>query len=421
VFVCILVLHGTYIRSRSAEDAPTADWLVFARLLVCAIGLTLGLIMISKVLPLGFGAKMLLFFGLATVVSAISCPYRTTVLGYSSLLVGASVLMIGLTYSARNIIELQKIEQVWFLTVAALVVKDAIVGLVTPQMLPGEEVARLGMSVTHPTELSLLAVLVFWLSFTRHPESYSVARWLLRIFLIFVIIAARTRISIMTFVLAGFVRLILLARDPLKRSIVVSATAGALLTFLILNISFSQPWATGTIDYLRRGQTKASLTTLTSRTLIWNHVLPKTLETPIIGHGYGVSRLTMGRPRNAGFQPLHCHNAMLEVFFSTGFLGLFPFMLILVYSLKWIWDYARLRAAFSTDLALHAVCCVVILLGSSFSEAILGVRLSPIQPLFFLYLLALDRKVALGNVPVRSEGRRLLAEQSIRQPLMVCR
>jgi O-antigen ligase len=269
--------------------------------------------------------------------------------------------------------------------------------------------------------LSLLAVLIFWLSFTRHPESYAAARWLLRVFLIFVIIAARTRISIITFVLAGFARLILSARDPLKRFVAVSATAGVLLTFLILNISFSRPWATGTIDYLRRGQTKASLTTLTSRTLIWNHVLPKTLETPIIGHGYGVSRLTMGRPRNAGFQPLHCHNALLEVFFSTGFLGLFPFMLTLAYSLKWIWDYARLREVFSTDLALHAVCCVVILLGSSFSEAILGVRLSPVQPLFFLYLLALDRKVALGNVPVRSESRRLLAEQSIRQPLMVCR
>lgn len=421
MFVCILVLHGTYIRARAAEDVPTTDWLVFARLLACAAGFTLGLVMISKVLPLGFGAKILLFFGLATMVSAIGCPYRTTVLGYSGLLVGASVLMIGLTYSARNVTDLRKIENIWFLTVAALVVKDAIVGLATPQMLPGEEVARLGMSVTHPTELSLLAVLVFWLSFTRHPESYSIARWLLRIFLIFVIIAARTRISIMTFVLAGFVRLILLARDPLKRFIVVSATAGALLMFLILNISFSQPWATRTIDYLRRGQTKASLTTLTSRTLIWNHVLPKTFETPIIGHGYGVSRLTMGKPHNAGFQPLHCHNAVLEVFFSTGFLGLFPFMLILIYSLKWIWDYARLRAIFSTDIALHAVCSVVILLGSSFSEAILGVRLSPIQPLFFLYLLALDRKAVLSSVSVHSENRCLPAKQSIPQPLLACR
>jgi hypothetical protein len=108
----------------------------------------------------------------------------------------------------------------------------------------------------------------------------------------------------------------------------------------------------------------------------------------------------MGKPRYAGFQPLHCHNAVLEVFFSTGFLGLFPFMLILAYSLKWIWDYPRLRQVFSTDLAPHAVCSVVILLVSSLSEASLGVRLSPFQPLFFFYLLALDRRIMLSPAPI---------------------
>jgi O-antigen ligase len=293
---------------------------------------------------------------------------------------------------------LRKIEKLWFLTVGALVVKDTIISLTTPGTLPGEDVARLGMTVTHPTELSLLATLVFWLSFTSGPEKYSFVKWLLRAFLIFVIIAAKTRISIIAFMLAGFVRFIVSARDPLRRFIVVSATTGTLLTFLLLNLSFSQPWATRTVGYLKRGQDKVGLSTLTSRTLIWRHVLPKTLETPIIGHGYGVSRLTMGKPRYAGFQPLHCHNAMLEVFFSTGLLGLFPFILFLAYSLKWIWDYPRLREVFSTDLTLHAVCSVVILLGSSLSEAILGVRLSPVQPLLFLYLLALDRKVALCRV-----------------------
>lgn len=413
VFVGILVLHGTYIRSRSAEDVPTADWLVMARLLACTIGLVLGLMMIPRILPLGFGAKMLLLYGLATVVSAARCPYQTTVLGYSGLLLGATVLTMALAYNAKTVPQLCKIEKLWYLTIGALIVKDAIIGLMTPQTMGGEDVGRLGINVTHPTELSLMATLVFWLSFTKRPEKYAFAKWLLRAFMVFVIVAAKTRISIIAFVMAGFVRFIVTSKDPLRRLTLVSGIAGTLLTFLLLNVSFRQPWATQTVGYFQRGQDKAGLATLTSRTLIWHHVVPKTLETPIIGHGYGVSRLTMGRPRDAGFQPLHCHNALLEVFFSTGLVGLLPFVLALVYSLKWIWDYPRLREVFSTDLALRGVSCVVVLLASSQSEAILGVKLSPIQPLLFLYLFILDRSAAFAGAPVPLKRQHLSAKNTI--------
>jgi len=54
--------------------------------------------------------------------------------------------------------------------------------------------------------------------------------------------------------------------------------------------------------------------------------------------------------------------------------------------------FSMLRRVFSTDMALHAICVVAIFLFSCLFEPRLGVRLIPIQPLFFFYLLTLDRK-----------------------------
>ena len=79
VLVGILILHGTYIRSRSSVSVPTVDWLILARVLACAAGLGIGLFLIRKALPLGFGAKALLLYGLAASLSAVSCPYAKMV------------------------------------------------------------------------------------------------------------------------------------------------------------------------------------------------------------------------------------------------------------------------------------------------------------------------------------------------------
>jgi O-antigen ligase len=368
------------------------DWLVLARLLACAIGFTAGLILLTKNMPLGFGAKMVLLYGVAAGLSAVTSPYPTTVIGYFILLLGASVLMIGLTYSARNLAELETIEKVWFFTVGALVIKDTVTILVFPEMAPPGEVVRIGMGVTHAVELSSLAALVFWLSFRQERTRYGLLMWLLRALLIYVIIGARSRVSIAAFLLAGLFYLVFNSKDYLKRWITVSAGVGALSTFFLLSLCFNQGWANNIVAYARRGQEKAALTTFTGRTLIWKHAFAKSLEAPITGHGYGVSRLTMGQPRHSEWQPSHCHNEMLEVFFNTGILGLIPLTAMLTYSLAWIVNFSRLRQVFSRDLALHAVSVIVIFLFPCMFEPRLGVRLIPIQPLFFLYLLTLDRK-----------------------------
>lgn len=395
IFISILVFHGTFFRTRPSVVVPTMDWLVFARLLTCSIGFIVGVILIPKNVSWGFGAKILLLYVLATGISVINSPYPTIVSGYVILLLGAGVLMIALVYHAQNAVQLEKIEKIWLITVSVLILKDAITSLLFPEMQTVGEVRRFGMGVTHANALSIFAGLAFWISFKKERVKNSLFIWLFRSLLIFIIIGAISRVSIAAFLTGGLFYLFLNAkgsRNYFKRWIIVFSGVGVVSTFFLLSLSFNQGWATDVNDYLRRGQDKTALTTFTGRTLIWQHVLKKTLESPIIGHGYGISRLTMGELPTSDAQPSHCHNEVLEVFFNTGLLGLIPFLVMLMYSLKWMINYSRLSSLFSTDLALHAVCVIVMLLVSSMFEARIGGTLNPTQPLFFFYLLTLDRE-----------------------------
>lgn len=391
IFVCILVLHGTYFRTRPSVEVPTVDWLVFARLFVCAIGFIIGIILIPKNVSWGFGAKSILLYVLAAGISAIRSPYPIIVVGYFILLLGASVLMIALVYTAQNVIHLKKLEKIWFLTVSLLVLKDSIIGLLFPEMASAKAGPfRLGMGVTHANILSFLAGLLFWLSFKERVVRHPVILWLTRFFYIFVILLAQSRVSIAAFLIAGLFFFLFSTRDYFKRWIIVFGGIGTVVAFSLLLLSFGLRPATDVVDYMRRGQSKEELASFTGRTYIWPHVYKKAMESPIIGHGYGVSRLTMGEIPHVGFEPSHCHNEVLEVFFNTGLFGLIPFFAIFLYSLRWIKNFSRLRCVFSKTLTLHAVCVVVTLVTSSFFTSNVAGRLSPVQPLFFFYLLTLD-------------------------------
>ena len=166
----------------------------------------------------------------------------------------------------------------------------------------------------------------------------------------------------------------------------------------MLSLSFNQSWANNIVDYLERGQDKTGLSTFTGRMDIWRNAANQSLESPIIGHGYGVSRLTMKSLPD--FQPLHCHNEVLEVFFTTGILGLIPFVTMFAYSLKWITCSSWLSRTYSTTFTLHAICVVTMFFVSSLFEARIGGKLLPTHVLFFFYLLILDREKHFSNLRI---------------------
>jgi len=391
IFIAILVFQGTYFRIRPSDEIHTIDWLVLARLLTCSFGFIIGLVLIPKKVSWGFSAKIIILYVLATGISAVNSEYSIAVIGYFILLSGATMLMIALVYHAQNVVQLEKIEKVWFITVSVLIIKDAITGLLFPEMQVEGGVTRLGMGVTHANQLSFLAGLVFWLSFKQGRTKNSMILWILRIFLVFVIILSISRVSFAAFLFAGFFYYFFKNRDYLKRWIIVSSCLG-FLAFFILSLSLGLGWVDGIVDYTKRGQDKTSLSTFTGRTLVWQQVINKSLESPITGHGYGVSKFAIGPLPHSDHQPTHCHNEILEVYFNTGILGLIPFLVILIYSLKWIFNYSRLRRLFSIDLILHAICVIIMLFVSSMLEIRISGRLSPAQPLLFFYLLILDRE-----------------------------
>lgn len=392
VYVSILVLHGTYFRTRVAADVPTLDWYVVARLAACSIGFILGLRLAPRHIARGFGFKVSLCYVLATVASATTSPYRGTVIGYCILLTGAYFLMIGLVYAAEDSSQLQRLEKLWWVTISALIIKDVVTFILLPGLHPVSESggSRWGMGVTHANQISMFAAIAFWLSFGGRRAGKPQLVWLIRGFLFLVMMQAVSRVSLTAWLLGGFCYSFYANRNHIRRFVLVP-TSIALLAFFMLSLSLEFSWSSRVARYATRGQDKEGLSSFTGRTRIWRHVLRKVPRSPLIGHGYGVSRLTMGPIPGWDFRPSHCHNEFLEISFNTGLVGLASFLGMLVYSSRWLRRHTMLRRVFSKDTALHAACVITMLLLASMFEDRIGSKLSPIQPLFFLYLLALDR------------------------------
>ncbi len=399
LFVIILVLHGTYLRLRPANEIPTLDWVVLARLLACGAGAAVGVLMIPRGTSWGIGAKLLLAYALASVVTSFPSDYLVTSLGYSLLLLGLALLMIGMIYSAGSVEQVKRIERIWMVTVAILMVKDALTGLLMPvDPLPGE-VVRMGMGLTHANQLSLHAAILFWMSFGSGKPKHRTLTLLLRGFCLIVLVAAVSRGSFMAFVLGGLMFALFRGGRLLDRSILATVGTATVLSVFLLGLSFGQGWAGGILDYLVRGQDRTQLTSMTGRTAIWSHAIHEGLQSPLYGHGYGVSRFVMGSFQSGSpFTPAHAHNSFLEVFISSGILGLIPFFFLVVYCFRWVTRYFRLRKALTPDVANHAISVMVMLTPVLMIESAMAARITPVSALAFFYLLLLDREGHFRNM-----------------------
>ncbi len=395
IFVAIIVFHGTYLRIRPSNEIPTLDWVVFARLLSCAAGAAVGFWMIPRGTPWGNSGRFIMMYAVATMFSAITSDYTVTSFGYSALILGAGMLMVGMVYSARTVNQIKKIETIWLVTVGALMAKDAITGMLMPaEPLPGD-IVRLGMGLTHANQISMHAAIIFWLSFAISKAKYIIPARIFQAFCLFVLVSAVSRGGIAAFIIGGCVYVLFKRKSLMKRTIFAASGLIALASVFLIGLSFGQDWAQSIHDYLVRGQDRESLTSLTGRTEIWQFALSKALESPLIGHGYGVSRFAMREfpsPTYALFVPAHSHNSFLEAFLSTGIVGLIPFVLLFLRNLKWATGYYRLRRIFSPGIAHHAIIITFLLIPVIIIESTLASSLSPVHLLFFLYLLALDRE-----------------------------
>lgn len=402
VWVSIIVLTGTYLRVRDIEQAGQVDWLVAARLAACLLGAGIGIVLLRRGEPGGAGRLAVLAYIGAAACSAFFAPDRMLVLGYWVLLVGGLLLTLGLVASADEQ-RLLRLEKTWLVVMVALLVKDALIGILAPQLQEAygvEGPVRLGMGVTHANALGFGASLAFWLSFGRGDERSRGWLWLVRLLLLAIVVLSWSRNAMVSLVVAGFLRAWLLqSARPLEGFhvrwfLLGSAATVAVLVALLLAFNV-RPVVDAALAF-NRTTSLSSVTRLSGRAEIWPVAVQKILSDPlrmIFGHGFGASRLVLNDERQAlEFYAANAHNTLLEVALTTGILGVLAFSAVVLLSGRWLVRYRALSTWTPGGIALRAATTFGIILIHSVTESLWGTRLGPVTMLWVLYLAVGDRK-----------------------------
>jgi hypothetical protein len=406
VLISTLVLTGSYVRTRPADESNTADWLVMVQIGVCIAGGCLGVLLIRTHFLSGFGAKALLAYLVAIVVSGSFSDYRELVFGYWVLLAGAGLLCIGLISSSGTADSLRGLESVIFATLSAMLLKDTILNLFFLEVPDIDSLYRLGWSVTSPNSMGLTAAIAFGMSFIP-SEGIAGKIWKnsWRVLFFVIILLTRSRIALFALLVGIVVRWWFASRQSREiRSYALliaipCAIAGIGLLAVLSWLMGSSLMADG-VDFVNRGADRETMISVTGRTEIWPYALQRVSEGPlsiIFGYGYGASRFVLNENNwTATFYAFHAHNTFIEVILTTGLLGALPFLVLMAYSLKWFARFKELYRPLSLGFALRATTVVSSVLTSTMTEADLAVKIGPIAIVYLFYLLSLDRQAAFS-------------------------
>ncbi|MBN2326537.1 MAG: O-antigen ligase family protein [Candidatus Omnitrophica bacterium] len=409
LFILILFLQNAYIRVRAdTADAPTVDWLVLLRVFAFSLAIVIGFLIYPQKVKLGYGAKILIVLALSAFLSSLFSKYATLSLGYSLLLIGGTALMIGLVYHAKDRSQLERIEKIWLCIIVFILLKDTITGLFFQDTITTNGgIQRAGFGLTHPNRMGTLAAIAFVIMpAPPKKQFYPIAvNVLIRLFLLYVLYSCISRVAIACFLTGVFFYYVFNKYQIEKRFLFVSSFTGFFLAlFLFLN-SFDVQLTENSIQYLKRNQSDIQLQTLTGRTVLWDLALEQAWENPIVGYGFGVTRFAINFKGYRGSLESHAHNDFIEVFLARGFLGLIPFLLMCIYSLKWATHTFPIRKILGLSLSSHAAAVVIMLVFvSSMFQIQLNSNAGAPLLLFFFYILCLDRYKqlsSLAKVPVQ--------------------
>ena len=411
VLALILVLTGSYVRTRSVEEATAADWLILVQLGLSMSGGCLGVLLLRRHPVVGFGAKALGAYVVAVIVSGLFSSYFVITFGYWILLTGTSLLCIGLISSSVTQDSLRDVEGLILATLSFMLLKDSLIDALyfRPQVEKMEEMGiemyRFGMGSTSSNSMGLVAAIAFWMTF-RMPSEHGgsgILKYFWRSLFAVVVVLTRARIALVAVVGTAAIRWWFVhwhSRGVRSHVLLVAVPCLAASAALLLAMTslLGVPLATDALAFVNRGEDSETMMSVTGRTYIWPHAIDRILEGPvstIFGHGYGTSKFVLNNNNpNASFFAYHAHNTFLEVTLSTGLLSAIPFVALLVYSLKWLFRFSRVLKAFSLGFALRATTVVSAILSSTLTESELATKLGPVLVVFLFYVLALDRHEA---------------------------
>ncbi len=407
-WIAIIVFTGTYFRIRQEEASMQMDWLVLVRLFVCAFSMALGFFMFFKNKKFGFGAYSILFYVCAALLSVLFSQYKTLVVGYWILLSGAAFLTVALVQYSRTVEDLNIIEKSWFIVIVLILIKDTATSYLFPQLQMDYHVggpSRLGMGVTHANVFGAYASLSFWMSFFVDNKK-RVLMWIIRFACIAILVLSWSRSSMISFILAGFIRLWYANSIKSERALNVKyalfSGAAVALFFIILAVSFNLGGVVNTLDLFNRGQSLETIESMTGRTVIWPVVIRKifvSFANFIFGSGYGVSRLIINEGYDIpAFYAFNAHNTFLEILLSAGLMGLLAYASFFIYSLRYFVKFKSVVQNVSADVALRGVSIISIFTIHSLTESVFGSKIGPFNLLIFFYIAVLDKKFLTENV-----------------------
>lgn len=410
VLALILVTTGSFIRERAPDEYGSLDWVVIAQLGLALAGGCFGLLLLRRHSLSGFGARVLTAYILAILIAALFSPYLFQVMGYWILLAGACVLCMGLVSSSRTEMALRDIERAILSTVSFMLLKDTLVDAFyfRTQVDRMEELGigmyRFGMGSTSSNAMGLLAAVAFCMSFKsasgRRFGSFWGSLW--PGFFTIVLLLTRTRIALFALVVSSVVRWWFRrrARNVSSDSALVGfpCLAGGIVLVLIMAWLWNVPLVTGAVDFVNRGADSGTIGTVTGRTDVWSYALKRIFESPTataFGHGYGVSKLVLNENNwTASWSATHSHNTFLESVLSTGLMGTLPLVVLIIYSLGWLYRFWWMSRAFSLPFRLRAVMVVSAVLSSTMTESDLVTKIGPALIIYLFYVLSLDRHAA---------------------------
>jgi O-antigen ligase len=404
VWAMAIILTGTYLRNRSAEDVPGFDWLVAIQLAVYMLAGLIGLALLLGNARFGLQTVALSIFIGTCLFSAWFSQYQQLVAGYLILFVGITILTLGLVKRARSLRDLATIENIWFTIILLSLLKDSIISLLFPGMQQAYGVrgsARLGMGVTNANALGFSSALLFWLTF---QDDISRKRFFLflvpRVLLIAAILLTRSRMAFFCLMVGGILRLYLLYSvrpfKPMHLRFVFISLLVTLFTVAALAWSFEFSPLKSTLDVFNRADQGDSIKNLTGRTEIWHKAMEEINRSStsfVIGYGYGVSRFILNSTRpQIPFFAANAHNTFLEVLINCGLFGEIAYVAILLLAFSWLYRFKKLSAAFTASFAARAAIVVALFFLTSLTESHFSGKISPESVLFLFYFLTLEQE-----------------------------
>jgi hypothetical protein len=323
----VVFITDAAFRSREA-GATAADW---QSLLKFAVWLGAGLIGYFQMGPLRHllnspSAAWLLAF---VVVCLLSSVYSLTP-AYS---LGCGLALLSLYAFARALVRrLSEADILWTLvvTLTAFLVIGWVIYYESPTLGALRErtdegvVLRMSGIAGHPNGLGTLSAIqlgAIFLLWYAHRCRIAIAFPLAAVGLIS-LIASDSRTAMFELLLACAA--VLLRRWPL-------VLVGTLLATALISFAGSFHME-GLLTQVSRSGEAEEVLNLTGRLEIWDFVLRKILESPIIGWGYSSAKLLLSlHPFEYGLLVESTHNILLEVLLSVGLIGALPVMALLVH------------------------------------------------------------------------------------------